>query len=161
MLKDLRRSDVAIALRKEKGYSYKTYTDYVTDIMELSGLCRGTHRSNCIGTALYITGERSCDRYVDTYKAHPILARLWGPFAKPTPFCLISWEKPNPESSDGIEVSHFGIVTSVEPLLVTNRFRVRGTFTEDMPFEEANTASESRSVCYYLPRALARLIILP
>ena len=69
--------------------------------------------SNCIGTAFYIVGEFDTDKYIYSAEHEKILNNLTRKDSPEEGF-LIGWHK------DG-ETSHLGVITRIEPLLVTNR----------------------------------------
>jgi hypothetical protein len=120
-------------------------------------LCRHTKRSNCVGTALYIIGAQKEDRSVDLVDSdlESLTAYLKKLEQIPAPIegCLVVWE-------GLIPITHIGVVTSVNPLLITNRHGAGGSFVEDESFEDLNrkyqsTACESqmnKRIRYYLPR---------
>lgn len=121
--------------------------------------CRGTLRSNCRGTALFITGEIKSDRAVDALFAygrivrgtpkHPKLRRL----DTPVPGCIIVWNE-----REG-NFDHMGVVISVNPHpRITHRKELNDAFLEGQSLDEATKATEPWSdhctIAYYLPRAL-------
>lgn len=115
--------------------------------------CIGTSWSNCAGTALFIVFEQRRDYAVWPARAYDEwlkgLARLDGPARN----CLIAWQEGRGER---VYIHHLGVVTSVDPLLVTSRHGIDGRFFADMPFLEVNAkyGYEFTNVAYYLPRKL-------
>jgi hypothetical protein len=124
--------------------------------------CRDSNRSNCIGTALYISGEEDSDDFFGIHWVHEArLKNLLRPEA-PVLGCLVGWQGkvfPNSPTSihNPILVNHLGLVTSLEPLLVTHRNGHRGTFIEGQPFCEIDCiyGNSRASATFYIPRALA------
>jgi hypothetical protein len=119
--------------------------------------CRGTLRANCIGTALYIIGELGEDKYITPYSGvKELYLKNLEPIQTPSEYCLIVWA-----CTDCIE--HMGVVTGINPILVTNREHADGEFIVNQGFEKANKpyhpdfrrhrGLEIPSINYYLPRS--------
>lgn len=66
--------------------------NYTLMVSERIGLCRGTWRSNCIGTALYVTGEINTDSLVSTIDAKKDYADRMIAINDPVVGCLAAWE---------------------------------------------------------------------
>ena len=78
----------------------------------------GEELTNCIGTALFLVGEIDEERVVwDTEEIIRYLSRL-KVLEKPEKGCIVSWED---KFSRCINPAHVGIVTNIDPLLVTSR----------------------------------------
>ena len=118
--------------------------------------CRGTQgECNCIGTALFIVGEKAKDStgspkyiYVSSLKDLKIITT-------PVIGCLVAWQYQ--EDYNLYFVIHMGVVTSVTPLRITSRHGLNGEFIEDEEFRIVNGIYNYYSrtgVVYYLPRAL-------
>jgi hypothetical protein len=117
--------------------------------------CKDSLSANCAGTALYIVGEISKERFLERVDLDYYLSRL-KPMAKPIEGCLVTWEFTDWQSPPfKRKVSHIGVITSTAPLLVTNRNGKGGKFIENQPFREANRyyGSDYFNV-FYLPRIL-------
>lgn len=122
--------------------------------------CRGTERSNCRGTAMYLVSEQRFDVGLDLHFFKDEYLSRMPPLTLPVQGCLVSWESYE-------RVLHIGIVSSVEPLLVTHRLAWWSAFVENVPFsvidQEMNElyakyqeAGKNRGdkVVYYLPKIL-------
>ena len=145
-----RHPDITVPLRADGRTLPEAFLERMAE-------CRQTIRSNCIGTALYIVGEYEKDEAGDIFKIHPRLTKL-PRVSRPVIGCLASWERgPVPQ----IVVAHLGVVTSLHPLLVTERQGSDGEFLEDTPFprihRDYNTPSYGRhKVFFYLPSSLGK-----
>jgi hypothetical protein len=106
----------------------------------------GTTRSNCIGTALFITGETNTDKLIFTYAAPSYLKELVK-IAKPVVGCLVTWEC-------GRSVEHMAVVVKLKPLLIADRFGAHGPFRNNVGFDEIDISAYKQR--YYLPKALQR-----
>lgn len=118
--------------------------------------CKKTLRSNCIGTALYITGARSYDDFVSPAETYWMWLSGLGKIERPVLGCIAAWEK---KDGNEIFVAHMGVVTSLHPLLMAERYETYGEFTENKPFpvihREYNTPSYGpHKLSFYLPDAL-------
>ena len=136
----------------------KDHAGAMAKIEERIGLCNRTKRSNCIGTALYIAGEIDYDEVVhptDTYKSHLKKLELAQAFFLG---CLVAWQKDLllPDYGRVIFVAHMGIVTSLNPFLITNRVKANGRFVVDEPAERIFTEYVRWDVNLYIPQILAK-----
>jgi hypothetical protein len=118
---------------------------------------------NCIGTALYLSGENRNDSYVSPYDAQKFLKRL-KKLTTPVEGCLVEWrttrndEKGRPQTYS----FHMGVITQVHPfLLITDRVGYRHAILENQNFVEVNSYwsehykdTPKPEVNYYLPRNL-------
>ncbi len=116
-------------------------------------LCRGTERSNCLVTAWYLTGEQKKDYYIDPFVEMTLNSLK---VAKdPSLGCLIAWLT---KRSECVYITHIGVVTSLNPLLVTHREGAEGYFIENQTFDavKESYADFNRHgwIAYYLPNAL-------
>ena len=125
-------------------------------------ICKGDFPtlSNCIGAALFISGEieKDCKIEVDAARSSHLM-RLRN-LDSPRVGCLVAWTV----TLNGlITVEHIGIVTAVQPeVLVTYRMGSSGIIREDQPIAVAG--GSYREFCktypfcckeeYFLPRAL-------
>jgi hypothetical protein len=140
-----------INLRSESQPS--AYATYLGMINERALLCRGTKRSNCVGTALYLTGDRKKDEYLDPFVElsvkHLKIAE------NPTLGCFVTWMT---KSSGCVYITHIGVATSLDPLLITHREGADGYFIENQTFDAVTTsyADPNRHgwIAYYLPNTL-------
>jgi hypothetical protein len=144
------------ALRLLRGSVVKQ-TNPMSMINERIALCRGTERSNCIGTSLYIAGEKDKDEFHRLSEAYESLMNLTK-LPNPTCGCLIAWHYHHLISAGecGIYTVHMGVVTSINPLLVTSRDGCMGKLIEDEPFEDTTKPYTvdykiASSIAYYLP----------
>jgi len=122
--------------------------------------------SNCIGTALFLTGLRGFDEYIyEEY--HDYLLNLLEEVSEPIEGALIAWQT---DLKDNIRLNywrtyHLGVVTSVNPLLITNRNGCFGPIRINEPFELVNNYygcdSDNHRVKYFLPPCLADEILGP
>lgn len=126
-------------------------TEYFKEINRRAALCKGTRRSNCIGTALYLVGEKEKDEFESIWNV-PELTHLK---ISKTPIlgCLIAWQTYS-------RTRHLGVVTSITPLLITHREGNSDLFFENEYFEVADRPygccwyEISPEIKYYLPRGL-------
>ncbi|MDE1865838.1 MAG: hypothetical protein KGH94_04350 [Candidatus Micrarchaeota archaeon] len=117
--------------------------------------------SNCIGTALYITGERKIDGTVDTFEAHNKYLKSLTEIKNPVVGCLVVWWGETVllgDKTPKINVHHMGVVVSTDPLLVTNREggddEARNLVNENESFESLCNQYRRSKVSFYLPKAL-------
>jgi hypothetical protein len=146
--------------------TYRTMLRYagnrqVEGIKERIESRRGTFESNCIGTSLYITGESNSDICVGTENVYAdyIHGRLLEFKQPPMNWCLVAWQIAKgppyvPNVTNDVIIVHMGVVTSMDPLLVTNRVGYCDEFIENKSFEELNQQYSLFNVAYYLPRIL-------
>jgi hypothetical protein len=125
---------------------------YFDTLAYRTNLCRDTRRSNCIGTALYLSSENSSDKYVDTSYAYQINFQNLKLLDQPVVGCLVAWR--NLQNSDGMDVYHAGIVVSIDPLLITHRCGIRGPFIEKEQIENVQEHYSRLSPSFFLPNAL-------
>ena len=127
---------------------------YFQEINFRSALCNHTVRSNCIGTALFLTGETRSDRYVDTDGVNHLkaLRRVDGPVLGG----LIAWQR----HKERIVITyHMGVVTSLDPLLITQRNGSDGNFEINNPFKVVDEAYLRHYIpveCF-VPKSLEKL----
>jgi len=126
-----------------------------TAMNERIALCRDTRRSNCAGTALYIVGMQDSDRFVTGGRRIPRhvlkpLARL----EEPAEGCLVVWER---QWMGMTGINHMAVVTSTEPLLVTQRPAYKGPLEEDKPISIASMFYIGQRRTYYMPNASVKV----
>lgn len=106
------------------------------------------NRSNCYGTALYISGVRKDDSAVSSpclyYKYFEQMKRL----EKPILFCLVLFR-------GGGRINHAGIVTRTRPLEITHRDGYHGSFREG-DYLESVLCVYGPQVEYLKPRSVGR-----
>jgi hypothetical protein len=116
--------------------------------------------SNCIGAALFISGEIENDCKIDVAAAYSSYLMRLRKVDSPKVGCLIAWTV---NLSGLITVEHIGIVTAVQPeVLVTYRMGSSGIIMENQPIEVAGGSyrqfCKTYSFCckeeYFLPRVL-------
>ena len=120
---------------------------YAKEVNTRIGERRGTERSNCIGTALYLAGEIRKDKFVSTRDVPRRYFEHMQPIAGPVEHALIAWK-----SRKNGHIFHAGVVTSIDPLLVTNRWNTDGPLFEDQIFAELQDAYDNCEVVCYLPK---------
>ena len=119
---------------------------HYTEMDRRIALCRGTKRSNCIGTALYVAGEQEEDVLVRV----SILEELkkLEEISLPVEKSIVVW-------TNSEVAGHMGIVASVEPLLITGRDGKNGVFIENKPLSEVTAKYSSYFIKkFYLPQRL-------
>lgn len=104
--------------------------------------CVGTRRSNCIGTALYLTGIQNEDKFVEITEAYESFFRRLDLREELSLGGIITWEK---DFGALIDVIHAGIITSICPFEIMHR---RGT---DDKFFIGDSCSNSGANYYYYP----------
>jgi hypothetical protein len=111
--------------------------------------------SNCIGTAFYIAGEKNKDRNI--YRGHEEHLKKLTEKNFPEKGFLIAW-------CDGNEIYHLGVITNLNPLLVTHRGGIKGDVYEDHPFEEVNRIYQkigwhtADKISYFVPKKLEEIL---
>lgn len=114
---------------------------------------------NCIGTALFLTGEKRNDDYIDPSEVYKKLRGL-EQLDEPVEGCLIVWHEPDFDKTRW--TAHMGVVTLVDPLLVTHRDGYNGSVIADIPFVVVHAKygacqdGRKRKVGYYMPRCVVR-----
>lgn len=120
----------AVALRQESTQSLPTA------FMRRIELCRGTFRSNCRGTALFIAGESNVDEYIDTESTYSLFLEPLNRMAVPRPWCIVAWAIYLRENK--IIVPHMAVITSTDSsTLVAHRLGSGEQFLENQLLEEA------------------------
>lgn len=99
--------------------------------------------SNCIGTALYLTGKipEDLERWPSEFSFFNLcknfdLERI----AEPEKLSLACWTR---KEGDDFYVMHMGVVTGLDPLVITSRHGYQGHFVIDEPF-----VSVDRRYCF-------------
>lgn len=113
-------------------------------------------RSNCRGTALYVTNERPDDVYTGYSEGWKHLDGM-DPLEKPILGCIAVWIGYVNEWSwwNKKVPRHMGIVTSLDPILVTGRDRYDGPMVVDQPISQL-CESEGCEPVFYLPKLLRK-----
>lgn len=109
--------------------------------------------SNCIGTALYLVGEKEIDEYIWD-EQYEILNGI-SEKKEPEIGFLVGWC-----SIEG-EIYHLGVITKVNPLLITHRDGKDGPLKINEPFRRINAYYNkySRSkIRFFCPRKLEEFI---
>lgn len=114
--------------------------------------CRGTFRSNCIGTALRIGGIRKTDRYFSPRNVYKHYLHGFEIITKPRSGCLVSWEIRVQEPEE-VMVLHMGVALDESPL-IAHRYKRNGQFFESIPFHIIDPEYDliGAKVVFYLPR---------
>lgn len=135
--------------------------EFLKLVAKRSELCKGTHRSNCIGTALYLVGEQPSDKYISTLDV-PQLEKLQKA-ETPEIGLLVAWECGPERWTDEryrLCTEHLGVITDTRDgkLFVTNRYEVFGDFGVNEPIEKTEMQyrypHDPDMVAYYLPTGL-------
>lgn len=127
---------------------------YLDGLRRRTELCRGTHRSNCLGTALFIVGEVDRDEFIHSCMMPHFLGKMKeidAPFAG----CLVSFEK---GADDFREVTHLGVAVSANPPLLANRRGCNGTLIESEPIGATTRAYPGTAQFFYVPEGLDRAL---
>jgi hypothetical protein len=111
------------------------------------GRLADTINSNCIGTALFITGEIKEERVIYPETAYRDHLRTLARNRKPKVGCLVAWHR-------GYTAEHMAVIINTEPLLVAHRLGAFGQFLTNVPFEEVDDTNFIK--VYYLPTALRK-----
>jgi hypothetical protein len=131
------------------------YIAYIDEINKRAELCRSKNEdTNCVGTAFYLTGKQESDELV-----HPLFEQTLKPLKEvknPILGCFVAWLF---RGSNFTAVTHIGVVTNFNPLLITHRdTRKKGYLFKNEPFKKVNKRYMDSSACmqvaYYLPNAL-------
>jgi len=141
-----------ISLRRES--QPFVHAAYLGMINRRAELCRDTERSNCFGTARYLTGGQKKDLYIDPFVESDFdLTMAKGPILGG----MVAWLK---QTGKSIQITHIGVVTAVNPILVTHRAGADSYFVENEPFDIVNADYAKLNshgwITYYLPRALSK-----
>jgi hypothetical protein len=102
--------------------------------------CRGTKRSNCIGTALFIAGVASKDRFVECSQANSQFLKHLRQSELPVPGALVAWVRVS--KVHRVFVLHMGVVSSVQQpnkILITHRSGREGIIIEDEATDDSGT----------------------
>ena len=129
----------------------------------LPNISRWVREANCIGTALYISGEADREEYVDPTDAHRKRLSLLRKLERPVEGCIVAWQgnwHSDPLGrvlTEDTYTNHTGIVVSLSPLLVTHRKGIGTGLTRQQPLEEISKHEEMKDygTFFYLPRMLA------
>lgn len=108
-------------------------------------LVRNTKRSNCIGTALFLVGLYEEDRFLSPKAAYERYLSNLEELDLPEIGCLVSFGKT-------FKVAHLGVVTSLEPLKVTEREWTEGPFSENSDFwklKRTYEEDEDNNISFY------------
>jgi hypothetical protein len=149
--------DVSQSASKEK-----TYFSQMKSRIALCNWSRWLRESNCSGTALYITGERPKEGYVGSVVARAYLSRMVR-IEEPVVGCLAAWqgnkewEGPFLALARELKIAHLGVITSVDPVLITHRKSIGGKFVVNEPFQEVKVHTTLRvfDQAFYLPTGLS------
>jgi len=109
--------------------------------------------SNCIGTALYLVGELEEDRYIWMGRGTRLFKMM--PYSKPIVGAIVSWN----HYTKG--PYHMAVVTSLNPLKVTQRDGERGPVETDVPLTRVDwfyLLGKGESRTFHLPRKLEKAL---
>ena len=105
--------------------------------------------SNCIGTALYLAEIQEKDTGVNTHEAFREYFKKLPVLESAREGCLVAW-------NNGSQIVHCGVITSLEPLLVTHRVGSREEIQVNKPLMEIEQEYVSFQRKYYAPQKIAR-----
>jgi hypothetical protein len=119
---------------------------------------------NCIGTALYLSGEKRRDKFVRPQDADDFLKHLKR-LSDPIEGCLVAWQTfyNDRKGRPRMYTFHMGVITQTHPvLLITDRVKLGGEVIQNQSFAEVNNywskgykGLHKLEINYYLPRNLA------
>jgi len=109
--------------------------------------------SNCIGTALYLVGEKEKDEYL--WKGRQKILRKLIPANSPELGYLVSWEHKG-------KTFHLGVVVNKTPLKIAERDGAKGKFNPSKSFTQITEGyffwEEGDEVKYYIPSKLQKIL---
>jgi hypothetical protein len=115
-----------------------------------------SHKTNCIGTALYLVGEQSQDENVDA-ETESIFSRFTES-ATPETGYLVGW------IDKWDRIYHAAVITKTTPLRVANRHAIGEHFSHDSSFNETNELHTEemrgyfKETKYFIPSKLQKII---
>ena len=115
----------------------------------------GSHKTNCIGTALYLVGEKFKDEHVEDETE--IIFNKFVESANPEIGYLVGWiNKRN-------KIYHAAVIVKTNPLLVANRDGIGVPFYSHEKFNEINSMhTEShenfKEIKYFIPSKLQKIL---
>ena len=122
---------------------------------------RGTKRSNCIGTALYLVGERQRDVSGDIYTIYQKQLQYLMETTIPLyPGTLVSWNQKSRFMDVGFIVWHLAVLSNLDPLTIHHRDGCNQPFEENVLFEEVqyNEDHDFLSLHFYLPKSVVNFL---
>lgn len=123
---------------------------------EQNPIARHSNPKNCVGTALFLLGLKEDEKHVSIYDVPEL--QLLKKSDVPALGGAVAWEA---DVSGRHDVVHMGVVTSLDPLLVSGRKGYCEAFVENQPFQELEekcVAGHKKSeVVFYLPPDLTRI----
>ncbi|NCO18362.1 hypothetical protein COT60_02535 [Candidatus Pacearchaeota archaeon CG09_land_8_20_14_0_10_30_9] len=109
--------------------------------------------SNCIGTALYLVGEKEKDEYL--WKERQKILRKLTPANSPELGYLVSWERKG-------KTFHLGVVVNKTPLKIAERDGCEGPFNPSKLSTEIDEryflGEKGDEVKYYIPSKLQKIL---
>lgn len=107
---------------------------------------------NCIGTALFITGELSADEGVSTRRAYKFHLKKLEESKNPDIGYLASWE--HQKKFFHKKIIHLAVITSLNPILMTHRKGFNGPLIIGEPFSDVKKHYEraEAEIKFYIPR---------
>ena len=108
-------------------------------------------KSNCIGTALYLTGEISEDIFLDDGDYEHILERMIE-LDFPLVGCVVGWR-----DTQNKDFYHMGVVTNLNPFLIINRRGMNGKIEKEhfkTVDKDYSIYVKKRNVKYFVPKTL-------
>jgi hypothetical protein len=114
--------------------------------------------ANCFGTALYLAGEVSCEKYMSRIESEGILEGL-KEINNPLLGSIIGWvDKDFSRES----IYHLGVITQEKLRLVTNREGANGPLRINESFRKTNRKysiyAKKREIRYFVPKKLEHAI---
>ena len=98
---------------------------------------------NCFGTALYLTCEIDEECFIHPWKVYEEYLANLQTLRAPIAGCLIAWRDNYPklirledekEEKSRLHVTHLGVVSRINPLLITHRDGTNKPIFENVPF---------------------------
>ena len=114
--------------------------------------------SNCVSTALFITGEIDKDKYVNPRTVYSSVLKKLQKIESPRLGCIVAWTF---DLGSSIYVEHMAVVTATVPhTLVTHRKALVGSLVENQPIEVVGLPAKL-NYCkeeYFLPKNIKSII---
>lgn len=99
---------------------------------------RGTHQSNCIGTALYLAGLENVDEVYDTDIVYYKILKDLRKTDNPQRGTLVAWLNHNTSRYLTI-CCHMGVIIKQKPLTLAHRPGLMRELQEEMDFSQLNS----------------------
>ena len=113
----------------------------ILSLQERLKIIIGTKKSNCVGTALFLSGLRKDDYYGSTNEVRDEILRKLNETNNPRERDVVAWYGTNNPKGERLFdklIIHMAIVIRSEPLLLAHRREVNGLVETNIPFEKVN-----------------------